>query len=151
MPAAAKHDLCRLDEASRNRSEPFDPVVPTDHDPLDPLDPLDGLATRINDGLAAVKRATHLPLTTDIHDEHQIAPVAEVVDLLQIPAFLARQTDLFVDFYGRAPGYTYLRAKGNSIEGGTSEILANIIAERVLGLPAETRVDKDVPWKDLPR
>jgi alkylation response protein AidB-like acyl-CoA dehydrogenase len=56
-----------------------------------------------------------------------------------------------VDFADRSPGYRYLRAKGNSIEGGTSEILANIIAERVLGLPAEIRVDKDVAWKDLPR
>ncbi|MEV8535592.1 acyl-CoA dehydrogenase family protein [Streptomyces sp. NPDC051211] len=56
-----------------------------------------------------------------------------------------------VDFTGRDAGYRYLRAKGNSIEGGTSEVLLNIVAERVLGLPAEPRDDKDLPWKDLTR
>ena len=46
--------------------------------------------------LAQVKRATGLPVTTDIHESQQAAPVAEVCDLLQIPAFLARQTDLLI-------------------------------------------------------
>lgn len=41
-----------------------------------------------------VKSETGLPVTTDVHESHQAAPIAEVVDLLQIPAFLARQTDL---------------------------------------------------------
>jgi 2-dehydro-3-deoxyphosphooctonate aldolase (KDO 8-P synthase) len=44
--------------------------------------------------LAAVKAKTGLPVTTDIHETCQVGPVAEVCDLLQIPAFLARQTDL---------------------------------------------------------
>jgi 2-dehydro-3-deoxyphosphooctonate aldolase (KDO 8-P synthase) len=51
----------------------------------------------IDEGLRVferVKAATGLPVTTDIHESQQAKPVAEVVDLLQIPAFLARQTDL---------------------------------------------------------
>ena len=53
--------------------------------------------------------------------------------------------------WARNAAYRYLRAKGNSIEGGTSEVLRNIIAERVLRLPPEPRTDTSVPWKDLPR
>ena len=55
------------------------------------------------------------------------------------------------DLGDRTAGVRYLRAKGNSIEGGTSEVMRNIIAERVLGLPPGPRPDRDTPWKELPR
>jgi 2-dehydro-3-deoxyphosphooctonate aldolase (KDO 8-P synthase) len=46
--------------------------------------------------LAAVKERFGVPVLTDVHEPHQAAPVAEVADILQLPAFLARQTDLVV-------------------------------------------------------
>ena len=46
--------------------------------------------------LRKIKTDLHLPILTDIHDASQAAPAAEVADILQIPAFLSRQTDLLV-------------------------------------------------------
>jgi alkylation response protein AidB-like acyl-CoA dehydrogenase len=49
------------------------------------------------------------------------------------------------------PQQAFLRARANSIEGGTTEIAKNILGERVLGLPGDIRVDKAPAWKDVPR
>ena len=46
--------------------------------------------------LQQVKEMTGLPVLTDVHETHQVATVAAVADIIQIPAFLSRQTDLLV-------------------------------------------------------
>ena len=49
------------------------------------------------------------------------------------------------------PQMQVVRCRANSIEGGTDEIQRNVIGEQVLGLPGDVRVDKNVPWRSIPR
>jgi alkylation response protein AidB-like acyl-CoA dehydrogenase len=55
------------------------------------------------------------------------------------------------DLRHRGPQLQFLRSLANSIEGGTTEIMHNILGERVLGLPPDVRVDKTIPWSEVPR
>ena len=49
------------------------------------------------------------------------------------------------------PQKAFLRSRANSIEGGTTEVMLNILGERVLGLPGDVRVDREIPWSQVPR
>ena len=52
---------------------------------------------------------------------------------------------------GHETSWQFLRSRANTIEGGTTEIMKNIVGERVLGLPGDVRVDKELPWSEIPR
>ena len=56
-----------------------------------------------------------------------------------------------IGMFGGSTQQSFLRSRANSIEGGTTEVLKSLIGERVLGLPGEPRVDRDIPWSQVPR
>jgi alkylation response protein AidB-like acyl-CoA dehydrogenase len=68
-------------------------------------------------------------------------------DLMDMGGILMGASDTLDDaLYQQA----YLYAPGLRIAGGSDEILRNVIAERVLGLPGDIRIDRDRPFKDVP-
>ena len=82
--------------------------------------------------------------------EHALRVHELIVDLLGADA------TLYPDVSAGSPDRTdhrvaFLRSRANTIEGGTSEVMRNILGERVLGLPRDDHGPRDRPWRDIPR
>jgi len=71
--------------------------------------------------------------------------LSEALDLLDVGGGATVSSQSYGSLH-----FAFLRVIGNRLEGGTDEVLRNIVAERVLGLPAEPRVDKDTPFNKIP-
>jgi 2-dehydro-3-deoxyphosphooctonate aldolase (KDO 8-P synthase) len=90
------------------------------------------------DALERVRTATGLPILTDVHLPEQCAPAAEIVDVLQIPAFLCRQTDLLV-----AAGETGKAVNVKKGQWMRPEGMSGAVA-KVRGARADTRIPSEV-------
>jgi alkylation response protein AidB-like acyl-CoA dehydrogenase len=75
-----------------------------------------------------------------------MGPYGQLYDTYEID-----RTGASAGMFGASTQQSFLRARANSIEGGTTEIMKNILGERVLGLPGDVRVDKDLAWSKVPR
>ena len=78
----------------------------------------------------------------------------QVIDLLGAEGMLYGSYEMVrpdVALFSDSLQKGFLRSRANSIEGGTTEVMQNILGERVLGLPGDVRVDRDVPWSQVPR
>lgn len=70
---------------------------------------------------------------------------------LLIGGYTETAPELSAAYGGSDVRKSYLWSLANSMEGGTSEVMRNILGDRVLGLPGELRVDRDIPWREARR
>jgi alkylation response protein AidB-like acyl-CoA dehydrogenase len=90
-------------------------------------------------------------LSAELNKEiYEVALAIIGPEALLYPDYTLKRPD-DTTIYGGDVRKSFLRSRANTIEGGTSEVMRNILGERVLGLPGEPRTDRDVPWSQVPR
>ena len=83
--------------------------------------------------------------------EHALRVNELLVDLLGAEGMLYPASGRTAHRSERTEHVHFLRSRANTIEGGTSEVMRNILGERILGLPRDDHGPRDRPWRDMPR
>jgi alkylation response protein AidB-like acyl-CoA dehydrogenase len=106
------------------------------------------LASRVAKGIASGAMTSHAAALSRVMMAEESIRITAIEQEITGPSAAVWKQD---DSQSRATGYSFLMRQVTAIAGGTTEMSRNAISERILGMPRERTMDKDIPFREVPR